>query len=225
MTRDSDRSDKIIRVLIVDDHPMMRLGLTHFLGVQPDILVAGEANNASDALERVVRLKPDLVILDISLPGRSGLDLIKDLRVRFPEGKVLVHSMHDEQLFAERAMRLGAGGYVTKHASGKTLLAALRKVGHGGTFYAGGAARGDGRSAGAHRSGTGSLIAALTDREFEVFRLIGQGLVNRDVAGHLGISIKTVEAHREHLRHKLGAGSATALNLLAVRWAAAEQTN
>jgi len=220
--KNTPRAETVRRVLIVDDHPMMRLGLQQFLAQEPGIVVCGEAANATDALERIETCKPDLVLLDISLEGRSGLDLLKDLRIRFPELPVLVHSMHDERVFAERALRLGARGYLMKQEAGEQLNRAIHDVLDGKVYVSprlrtavAGPARGK-------RGAPKTPIALLSDREFEVFHLIGQGHVNQEIAGKLHISEKTVEAHREHIKRKLQVQTSTALNLLAVRWAGSE---
>lgn len=225
MNSASKRGHTCVRVLVVDDHPMMRLGLAQFLSAQVDIKVVGEAHDASSALAAAEKLRPDVILLDISLQGRSGLDVAKELRSRFPGSKILVHSMHDDRLFSERALRAGAMGYVTKHQPGSKLLQALRQVARGERYLSSNQRLGSNLKSATPATGVSPTeINLLTDREFEVFRLIGQGCANREVAKQLGISVKTVEAHREHLRHKLGTSSATALNLLAVRWAASENT-
>lgn len=213
-----------LRVVIVDDHPMMRLGLAQFLGGEPDFDVVAEAGDAASALAAVGRLAPHVVLLDISLPGRSGLDLAKDLRARFPEVRILFHSMHDSKLFEERARRVGAHGYVPKSETGTTLLAALRRLASAKPNEDPSMRnRPNQRMRHPVPASFESPIASLTDREFEVFRLIGQGCINREIARQLHISVRTVEAHREHLRQKLSATTATALNLLAVRWALTEE--
>ncbi len=206
------------RVLIVDDHPLMRLGLRQFLTQEPDLAVCGEAANATEALAAVERSRPDLLLLDLSLTGRSGLDLLKDLRVRFPRTPVLVHSVHDELIFAERALRAGARGYLMKQESGSQLVAAVRQVLRGEIYLSERLRAPAAKTAGRRPPAGQTPIARLTAREFEVFQLIGRGSNNQEIARQLHISIKTVEAHREHIKRKLSLDSSTALNLLAVRW-------
>lgn len=207
------------RIFLVEDHPMMRLGLRQCLSQETDLLVCGEASSASAALAALERTKPDLIMLDISLEGRSGLDLLKDLRARHPSTPVLVHSMHDEAIYAERALRAGARGYLMKQETGDKLVAAIRQVLRG-EIYLSDAMRRSGPKKSAAKPGRSprTPISRLTDREFEVFRLIGGGFTNRQIAAQLHISLKTVDAHREHIKRKLSLTSSTALNLLAVRW-------
>jgi DNA-binding NarL/FixJ family response regulator len=210
-------SPRVRRIVVVDDHPMMRVGLRQYLAQEPDVEVCGEAADAAEALTLLERVSPDLLILDISLEGRSGLDLLMDLRVRFPELPVLVHSMHDQSIYAERALRAGARGYLTKQETGDKLLSAVRQVLRGEIFLSE-SLRAPRKRVGKGRNGSSTLISTLTEREFEVFRLIGRGLHNQQIAKQLHISLKTVEAHRDHIKRKLHLASSTALNLLAVRW-------
>lgn len=209
------------RVLIVDDHPMMRLGLTRFLAEAGDLTVCGEAATAAEAMRAVEDTRPDVVLLDISLEGRSGLDLLKDLRARHRRLPVLVHSMHDEMIFAERTLRVGARGYLMKQETGARLIQALRQVLRG-EVYLSERLRAPSRSGKASSRNPPTPIATLTDREFEVFRLIGGGRSSRQIADELHLSLKTIEAHREHMKRKLRVRSSTELNLLAVRWTASE---
>ena len=204
------------RILVVDDHPLMRLGLRQFLLQEPWLDLCGEAGSAADALQEIERRRPDLVLLDLSLEGRSGLDLLKDLRLHFPEIPVLIYSMHDEAIYAERSLRAGARGYLMKRETGDKLLEALRRVLAGEVYLSEQAGK---RKASASRKRPGQTrVSTLSGREFEVFRLIGSGCVNKEIAQQLHISLKTVEAHRDHIKRKLGIHSSTALNLLAVRW-------
>jgi DNA-binding NarL/FixJ family response regulator len=205
---------------------MMRYGLKRFLDDSGDFVVCGEAGDATGALSEIERASPDLILLDISLRGRSGLDLLKDLRARFSDIPVLVHSMHDETVFAERVFRAGARGYLMKQEAGDHLATALRTVLRGEVYLSdkiksGGATSGAARSIRAN--GKQTPIASLTHREFEVFRLIGRGFSGKEIAGQLHLSQKTIDAHREHMKAKLRVHSSTELNLLAVRWAACEQ--
>ncbi|MDF1815277.1 MAG: response regulator transcription factor [Verrucomicrobiales bacterium] len=205
------------QILIVDDHPIMRMGLRAMISDKDDLAVIGEAGTANDALEFVESHEQiDLVILDMSLPDRSGLDLIKDLRVMRPEIKCLFISSHDENVYAERVLRAGGRGYVMKDRAPDCLEVAIRTVLKGGVFLspdmtaklmevlAGGNA--------------GSEVAGLTDRELEVYRAIGSGKTSREIADLLGISIRTVDAHRTHIKNKLGLRDAAELNYQAIRW-------
>lgn len=209
------------RLLIVDDHPMTRDGLVHLIDREPDLIVAWQAEDAAQALRVVVKEQPDLALVDITLPDKGGIELIKDLKAVRPEMKVLVISMHDESLYAERALRAGARGYITKQAGGAKLMQAIRQV-LGGQIYVSEKTSAriveifSGQSAG----GAQSPIAQLSDREFEVFQLIGQGLSSQEIGDRLIISAKTVDAHRLNIKSKLGVGTAAELIAHAARWTA-----
>lgn len=207
------------RVLIVDDHPMMRLGLRQFLTQERDLTVCGETASAAETMAAVERTKPDIVLVDISLEGPSGLELLRELHTHYPRLPVLMHSMHDEFIYAERCIQAGARGYLMKQETGQKLADAVRQVLRG-EIYLSDALRAAARSSSRRKEPRPAKtpIARLTPREFEVFRLIGAGCVNRQIADQLHISIKTVEAHREHIKRKLNLSTSTALNLLAVRW-------
>jgi DNA-binding NarL/FixJ family response regulator len=207
------------RILIVDDHPMMREGLAGLLGAQPDMEVCGEAETAGQALDMMPSARPAIVIADITLPGKSGIELVKDIAAMYPETATLVVSMHDESVYAERVLRAGARGYIMKKEGGKRILEAIRKI------RAGEVAVSEKMSAQILRifSGQGRAVAEspvrqLTDREFEVFELIGRGLATAQMAGELHISAKTVEVHRAHIREKLGIKTGSELIAYAARW-------
>ncbi len=207
------------QLLIVDDHPMMRTGLAQLIDNEPDLEVAAEAGNARQALDAVIKLRLDLILLDISLPDKSGLELIKDMRALKPETPVLVVSMHDEALYAERVLRAGARGYIMKQEGGKKFLQAIRRVLAGGMFVS------EAMSArilevfsGQHLGKTASPLANLSDREFEVFQLIARGGDTHEIARQLRVSVKTVEAHRVHIKEKLHLKTATELVRYAVHW-------
>ncbi|MEO6873947.1 MAG: response regulator transcription factor, partial [Opitutaceae bacterium] len=192
------------RVMIVDDHPFMRAGLAQLIERQPDLLIGGEAGSPAEALQKLAGSRVDLVLADMTMPGRSGLEFIKDLHAVHPDLPVLVISMHDELVYAERALRAGARGYIMKEAGGESLLVAIRQVLTGRVYvsprmaalllesFSGGKVRD------AH-----SPLGKLTDREFEIFQLIGQGRSTRDIAQQLHLSPKTVDVHRSNLRQKL----------------------
>ena len=212
------------RILLVDDHPFMRAGLAQLIDRQADMMVCGEAGDPVAAFHALENTKPDLVLTDLTMPGRSGLEFIKDLRAAEPELAILVISMHDEVVYAERALRAGARGYIMKEAGGENLLAALRQVLRGQVYLS---LRMSARIleglAGARPRGSSSPIEKLTDREFEIFQLIGQGKSTRDVAAQLHLSPKTVDVHRSHLKEKLDLKDATALIRHAVRWVETQQ--
>jgi len=207
------------KILLVDDHPFMRAGLAGLIDRQPDMAVCGEAGSPVEAFHAMEKAKPDLVLTDLTMPGRSGLEFIKDLRAAEPNLAILVVSMHDEVVHAERALRAGARGYIMKEAGGENLLAAIRQV-LGGEVYV--SPRMSARIleglSGAKPRGSSSPIEKLTDREFEVFQLIGQGKSTRDIAAQLHLSPKTVDVHRANIKEKLGLVDATALIRHAVRW-------
>lgn len=210
-------------VLIVDDHPMMREGLAQLIDHESDLRVAGQADNAAQALQAVGELLPDLALVDISLPDKNGIELIKDLQTLHPQLPVLVVSMHDETLYAERVLRAGARGYIMKQEGGKKLMEAIRHVLRGQVYVS------EKMSAkiletfsGRRSDATKSAVECLSDREFEVFQLIGQGHGTRQIAQHLHLSIKTVEVHRANIKRKLELKSATDLVRYAVRWAEAQ---
>ena len=213
------------RILIVDDHPMMRQGLAQLIGAESDLAVCGEAENAGAALDAIGALKPDLVLADISLPGKNGLELIKDFQAMQPGLPVLVISMHDESLYAERVLRAGGRGYIMKQEGGKKLMQAIRQVLEG-KIYVSEKMSADilemfsGRRAGAESS----PLEKLTDREFEVFQLIGQGRGTKEIAEKLHLSVKTVDVHRANIKSKLKLQTASELIHFAVRWSEAQRT-
>lgn len=210
---------RALRVVIVEDHTLMREGLARLITSQPDLTIAGEATDAASGLDLILRVKPDLALVDITLPGRNGLELIKDVKAQLPDLPMLVLSMHDESLYAERALKAGARGYLMKDAERDTILGAIRRV-LGGGFYVSEkmsseilATISNGK-AGSMRSS----LSRLSDREFEVFELMGQGLGTNEIATRLGLSPKTVEVHRAHIREKLAMESGSAVVRHAIRW-------
>jgi len=207
------------KILLVDDHPFMRAGLAQLIDKQPDMIVAGEAGDDAAATRELAKTAVDLVLTDLTLPGRGGMELIKDLHATQPTLPILVVSMHDEVIYAERALRAGARGYIMKEAGGENLLAAIRQVMSGQVYVSPkmSARILDNMTARKPR-GSNSPIEKLTDREFEIFQLIGQGKSTRDIAQQLNLSPKTVDVHRSHIKEKLELQDATALVRHAVRW-------
>lgn len=206
------------KIFIVDDHPVMRMGLTHLITSAADLEVCGEAGSASETLEALKSTRyVDLIIIDISLPNRNGLELLKDIRVEYPGMKCLIISSHDEDVYAERALRSGGRGYVMKNRAPEQLIEAIHQVLAGGIFLSPDMTRQMMETfAGGNTSG--STVSSLTDRELEVYRAIGEGKSSREVAGLLGISVRTVDAHRTHIKDKLGLADATELSYQAIRW-------
>jgi DNA-binding NarL/FixJ family response regulator len=213
------------RVLIVDDHPMMRTGLAQLIDNEKDLKVCAEADNARTAMDIAVGQELDLILLDISLPDKNGLELIKDIRALKPGLPILVVSMHDESLYAERVLRAGGRGYIMKQEGGKKLLQAIRQVLGGQIYVSERMAAGILESfSGRHTEGAISPVQQLSDREFEVFQLIGQGESTREIAAHLHLSVKTVEVHRLNIKKKLKLQTATDLVRHAVRWLETEKS-
>lgn len=207
------------RVLIIDDHPFMRAGLGQLIERQADLTVCGEAGSPAEALRVIASAKPDLILTDLTMPGRSGLEFVKDLLAIDSDVRVLVVSMHDEVVYAERALRAGARGYIMKEAGGEALLGAVRQILRGEVYVSPAmSARILGNLSTRKPRGSSSPIEKLSDREFEVFQLIGQGKSTRDIAEQLNLSPKTVDVHRGHIKEKLELNDATALIRHAVRW-------
>jgi DNA-binding NarL/FixJ family response regulator len=207
------------RILIVDDHPFMRAGLALVIGRQPDMAVVGEAGDSEEALRMLAASPVDLVLADISMPGRTGFEFIRDLRDHHPNIAVLVVSMHDELLYAQRMMHAGARGYIMKAAGVDQVLVAIRRVLSGEIYLSPAVSeRVLEDLVGRPQRGSSSPLAKLTDREFEIFQLIGRGQNTRAIAAQLTLSPKTVDVHRGHIREKLGLENAAAVVHAAARW-------
>jgi DNA-binding NarL/FixJ family response regulator len=208
------------RIFLVDDHPITREGLARLINHERDMEVCGHANTAAKAVTDIEPLKPDLVVVDVSLTtGASGLELIKDLGARHPRLRMLALSTHDEALYAERALRAGAKGYVMKQEPTEKVMAAIRQVLAGGIFLSD--AMKDRLLRKITQSGSApsaSEIERLSDRELEVYRLIGQGRGTRQIADELHLSMSTVETYRTHIKEKLHLASAPELVRRAVEW-------
>jgi DNA-binding NarL/FixJ family response regulator len=212
-------------VLVVDDHPLMRQGLALLINQQQDMLVCGEAEEAQAAMQAIAHLHPDIMILDISLTGPDGLDLLKNIRTTNPDLPVLILSMHDEAIYAERALRARANGYIMKQEATEKVLVAVRRILNGEVYlsermsnkmlqqYVGGAP-----------GMIQSRIASLSDRELEVFRLIGEGRATREIAEELHLSVKTVETYQAHIKEKLALRSGRELIQHAIQWKINEKT-
>jgi DNA-binding NarL/FixJ family response regulator len=218
-THDSTATSSRKNILLVDDHPMTRAGVAQLINKQPELRVSFEAGNPSEAFNALSKLKPDLMLTDMTMPGRSGIEFIKDVLAMHAGLPILVVSMHDEMIYAERALRAGARGYIMKEAGGEKLLAAIRRVLSGQVYVS------EQLSAnllegltGKRPRGSNSPIETLSDREFEIFQLIGQGKTTRDIATQLHLSPKTVDVHRGHIKEKLELRDATSLVRHAVRW-------
>jgi DNA-binding NarL/FixJ family response regulator len=199
-------------VAIVDDHPVVRDGLAFLLGEQPDFRVVGEATNAAEALQLVEAQQPDVLVLDLNLEGQDAVPLVGELRERWPALRVLILSMHDEDLYAERLLALGAQGYVMKQEEPAEFLRALRRVAGGESYLS------DRMKARLATRG-GQAAIRLTTREQDVLRLVAKGLGTREIGEQLDMSAKTVDSHRRNIRDKLGLESSRDLVRYAVRWA------
>ncbi len=208
------------KILIVDDHPLMREGIATALDSEMDLSVCGQADSAEDAIEMVGEEEPDLAIVDISLPGMNGVELIKELQVLYPDVLLLVVSRHDEDLYAERVIRAGAKGYVMKQEGKAVIVKAVRRILSGGTYLSD---RITDRllmsmSTGSRDDATKSPLDLLSDRELEVFELTGHGLGAQDIADRMHISPKTVQSYQTRIKNKLNLDSARELVRRAVQW-------
>jgi DNA-binding NarL/FixJ family response regulator len=209
------------RLLVVDDHPLLRDSLIKLVCSEKDIVCCGEADNVADAKRLVEETKPDLMLLDLRLKSGDALDLIKSMKVEQPELKILVISQHDEMLFAERALRAGASGYVMKENATEEIFAAVRRVLAGELYFsqqvAAAAVR---RSLVAKPDASRAGIERLSDRELQVFQLIGASFSTREIAEQFNLSVKTIETHRENIKQKLQLRDAAELSRCAESWAA-----
>ena len=207
------------RVFVVDDHPLVREGLTNLINGQDDLVVCGEAKNSAQAIDRIIKTQPDVALIDISLENESGLELVKQLAAQFPQVALIVLSMHDEGLYAERALRAGARGYVMKHETSSSVLASIRRVLGGGVYISERIVNKMARRLGSVGEPVArSPVERLSDRELEIFRLLGQGRTTSQIAGDLHLSLKTVQAYCARAKEKFGVTSLTELLRAAIQW-------
>ncbi len=206
------------KIFLVDDHPLVREWLTNLIHQQPDLSVCGEAETAPEALQGIAKLRPDVAIVDISLKGGSGIELIKNLKTLQPRVAVIVLSMHDEELYAERALRAGARGYIMKRETAKKVIAAIRQVLEGKLYVSERLTALFAKKFVEGGPAIGPAIIQLSDRELEVFQLLGQGYETRQIAESMNISMKTVQAFCGRIKEKLKLSSATELLREAIRW-------
>jgi len=215
------KKDKI-KVMVVDDHPIVRQGLSQMINLEEDMVFAGEAGNSVEAMKNIEKIKPDLVLVDISLKGTSGLELTKTILNSYPKTLILIVSMYDESLYVERALRAGAKGYMMKQEATDNVITAIRKVLSGeiyvsekmrdnlvNKFIAGGPT-------------TTAVPESLSDRELEVLQLVGQGFSTRQIADELHVSVKTIESHYANIKNKLDLKSSHELIQYAVKWCLSE---
>ena len=211
--------DKPVRILLVDDHPVVRDGFAELINREPDLLVCATAEDRSGALQLIEKTVPQLVVIDLTLKNSSGMELIKDIHARWPELLILVVSMHNENLYAERVLRAGARGYITKQQATTDILQAIRRVLSGGLYL--NETTGAGvlaRLAANPRAKEDSVTDLLTDRELQVFELTGQGFNTREISNQLRIDMKTVETYRLRIREKLNLENSSELLKMAIRW-------
>jgi len=220
----SETSARKSRVFIVDDHPLVREGLTNLINGQVDLFVCGEAKDSAQAINGIAKARPDVALIDISLTNESGLELVKQLTRQFPRVALIILSMHDEALYAERALRAGARGYVMKHETSKSVLASIRRVLGGGVYVSERIVnRMALRVTSSREQVAGSPVERLSDRELEIFRLLGQGRSTSQIAADLNLSLKTVQAYCARAKEKFGVTSLTELLRAAIRWDDASQ--
>lgn len=210
------------RILLVDDHPLMRKGLALTLETEVDLTVAAQAASAEEALSLMDKAEPDLAVIDVSLPGMSGLELIKHLRAVRPDLAILVVSRHDESLYAERAIRAGARGYLMKMEAADVIVKAVRHILNGGIYVSEEIKERLLLGMMAGKDVSQSPLEVLSDRELEVFELTGRGLGTRDIAERLHLSVKTVESYRARIKNKLSLNTAPELIQHAVQWVESE---
>ncbi|MBH54336.1 MAG: DNA-binding response regulator [Opitutaceae bacterium] len=224
MTAPSQTKERKINIFLVDDHPLIRKGLSQLLGQEENMQICGEAENVPTALKGIPQTGPDLVIADISLPGNNGLELIKNIKALYPHLKVLVFSMHDEIVYAQRALRAGAQAYIMKQEDVEKIKVAIRRI-MGGDIYVNQKVSDQllHQIVNGTASSSQSPVDRLSDRELEVVQSIGNGLSTREIAGSLNVSVKTIESHRAHIKGKLNLKNATELVQFSVQWV--EQEN
>lgn len=214
----SFNSAKKSRVMLVDDHPLVRRGLAEVMTREPDLEVCAEAGDVPEALEQIEQARPDVIVIDLTLKTGHGLELIEKIKDRHSHVKMLVSSMHDEMLFAERVLRAGAMGYVTKQEPPDTLLRAVRQVLRGEVYLSPRMTNRLLHRMAAGQTSQGDPVESLSNRELEVYEMIGQGLTIQQIAVRLHLSPKTVETHREKVKQKLNLKSSAELNRRAVQW-------
>jgi DNA-binding NarL/FixJ family response regulator len=207
------------RIFLVDDHPLVREGLANLINGQNDLVVCGEAEDSAGAMTGIAKTRPDIALVDISLKNESGLELVKNLESQFPLVALIVLSMHDEALYAERALRAGARGYVMKRESTKSVLSSIHRVLEGGVYVSERVVNSMARRFSSSSKGAeSSPVERLSDRELEIFRLLGQGRTTAQIAEDLHLSLKTVQAYCARAKEKFGVSSLGELLRAAIRW-------
>src|SRR5215471_19610514 len=206
------------RIFIVDDHPLVREGLANLINGQDDLIVCGEAEDSARAIAAIRKARPDVALIDISLKNESGLELVKNLASQFPRVALIVLSMHDEALYAERALHAGARGYVMKRETSKSVLTAIRRVIDGDIYVSDRVVNSMAKRMSSRKTSAAEPVERLSDRELEIFRLLGQGRTPSQIAEDLRLSLKTVQAYCARAKEKFGVTSLTELLRAAIRW-------
>lgn len=223
--RQAKSETKKTKIIIVDDHPIVRQGLTELINSESDLEVCAQAEDAHQALKLIREVHPDMAIVDISLKQTSGMELIKDINAQYPRLQVLALSMHDESLYAERALRAGARGYIMKQEATEKVVSAIRKAQDGQLYVSDRMQERMVRKlVGSKSQVMASAIGSLSDRELEVFMLIGQGFSTRQIADKFHLSVKTIETYRAHIKEKLNLPSATEMLQYAIQWVKSRST-
>jgi DNA-binding NarL/FixJ family response regulator len=199
------------RVYLIDDHPLLVQGITQLINAESDMSVVGSTSEWTVALKQIKELNPDIIVLDITLANANGVEVLKNLKVHYPELKVLMLSMHDENLYAMRSVRAGAFGYVMKAAATEQVVVAIRQIIKGEIYLSEGMARRTMLQLVGRKEANSSPLDGLSDRELEVYQLVGDGMTTRQIANQLHLSVKTIETHKAHLKEKLRLQSATEL--------------
>ena len=205
------------KVLLVDDHPIVRQGIRRLIEKEPGLSVCGEAEDAQEALEVIERERPDIIVLDLSLKSSSGFDLILDVKQRWKNARILVLSMYNEDVYAERVLRAGASGYIMKQEAPKRVITAIWAVLKGSVYVSESVSANILRSMAGKRTTTSS-VDSLSDRELQVFQMIGEGLTHQQIADKLMLSVKTIESHVEHIKDKMRVSSGRELLQRAIEW-------
>lgn len=216
--KNGDNVERKRTVFLVDDHPLVREGLANLINQQTDLVVCGEAEDSAGAIAGIAHKSPELALIDISLKNESGLELVKNLEAQFPLVALVVLSMHDEALYAERALRAGARGYVMKRETTKSVLTAIRRVLEGGTYVSERVVNRMARRMTSRKADAATPVEQLSDRELEIFRLLGQGRTTSQIAEDLHLSLKTVQAYCARAKEKFGVDSLGELLRAAIRW-------
>jgi DNA-binding NarL/FixJ family response regulator len=204
-------------IYLIDDHPLVVQGVTELVNAEHDLKVVGSTTEWTEALKEIPELKPDVVVLDISLAKANGIEVLKNLRIHFPKLQVLMLSMHDENLYAMRSVRAGAQGYIMKMTATEEVVKAIRHILNGEIYLSAGIAKQTMmRLVGRRNEGTMSPMDDLSDRELEVFQMVGEGLTTRQIAERLHLSVKTIETHKAHVKEKLNLATSTQLTQHAI---------